>query len=821
MPRFHALLVGIDDYPEPVRKLSGCVNDVRAMRGYLEGRVPAGDLALQVLTDREATRRRIINTFRSHLGNAKEGETALFYYAGHGSQEQTPPLYAHSEPDGLDETLMAWDSRLQGGWDIADKELGVLIAEVAQRGAHVVVILDSCHSGTATRLDIWPRSGPTDVRVRPAETFWFFAEGAGVAPELNPDGGWRTLPQGKHVLLAACRPFEVARESNRGNVRRGAFSYHLVETLKALGGAVSYRDLHKRVQILVSNDFSGGQVPQGDGDLEGILFNGAVPERPPLFYVRNVEDAGWKLDAGAVHAIQPGSELAVFRSGTTDFRRLDQKIATVTVTEVGAAESVVQSTNGRLPEGESALPAVLTKAPLSRLRVALETEVQGLRDAVQASPYLELASADDARVAVVEAPDGFHFRRPGESADLTFPLVGVKVDKVIEALVKITRWETLVELDNPESLITRDLQMTVHVWEGPPATPDGPPRVSTPPAGEELLLSSEVNSLGQMIPARFTVEITNRGTTALYFALLGLSENFGVQLIQDPASMGLLAAGRTVWIRKADGIPLNVPDHYHQQGVTRRRDLLVLFVSEAETDFSLLCQDGVGTALKSLSLPREGESLGMLESLFYRMGIREIDDDRLRPSMAHEWAVQKQALIAERLNLFNNPNLRSAEIELCAGVWLHHAQFNPLARLVSTASAAELDTLGAPPQLFGAFTTRALALAGKFASDGGLSVLELRGGDQRRITPENPLEIRADRPDIQPGEVALILAFNGEDWWLVGRCAAARTAREPQRFEIPQLPTAADRLWLLFQAAREEDVAGIWTGSMRKLSGAA
>src|SRR5262245_37429253 len=225
----YSLLVGIDDYPSPVPPLHGCVNDVRAMQQWLEYRIgPHGNLAIELLTDAAATRAAIIQAFRAHLGQAQAGDSALFYYSGHGSQEPSPPEYRDQEPDGLDETLVAYDSRQPGGWDIADKELAVLIAEVASRGAHVAVVLDSCHSGTATRLagDLVARRTANDSRARPASSFWFFDQ-AIASPALQESiSAWRILPYGAHVLLAACRDFELAAEFTAPTgERRGMFSF--------------------------------------------------------------------------------------------------------------------------------------------------------------------------------------------------------------------------------------------------------------------------------------------------------------------------------------------------------------------------------------------------------------------------------------------------------------------------------------------------------------------------------------------------------------------------------------------------------------------
>ena len=117
----------------------------------------------------------MIAGFREHLGKAKAGDVALLYYAGHGSQEPAPPEFWHLEPDKLDETLVCYDSREQGKWDLADKEIAKLIDEVASTGRHVLVILDCCHSGSGTRevLDgtMPVRRAPTDPRARPLGSF--------------------------------------------------------------------------------------------------------------------------------------------------------------------------------------------------------------------------------------------------------------------------------------------------------------------------------------------------------------------------------------------------------------------------------------------------------------------------------------------------------------------------------------------------------------------------------------------------------------------------------------------------------------------------
>jgi hypothetical protein len=193
------------------------------MKDYLHARVDPGDrplaeaLKIKTLTNEEATRNAVISAFREHLGRAGPEDVALFCYSGHGSQEQAPEEFWSIEPDHLDETLVLYDSRTEGSWDLADKELSKLIAEVATAGVHVVILLDCCHSGSGTRAqelaETAVRRAPTDLRKRPPESFIFILDelpAVGTTRDLRArPSGWETA--GRHVLLAACRDDEEAK----------------------------------------------------------------------------------------------------------------------------------------------------------------------------------------------------------------------------------------------------------------------------------------------------------------------------------------------------------------------------------------------------------------------------------------------------------------------------------------------------------------------------------------------------------------------------------------------------------------------------------
>ena len=92
--KIYALLVGINEYSSPIPKLHGCVNDIVSFEKYLSMRTGEDfGVGLEVLSlmNEKATRQAVIDGFRTLLVKAKKGgRKRLFYYSGHGSQEQAP-----------------------------------------------------------------------------------------------------------------------------------------------------------------------------------------------------------------------------------------------------------------------------------------------------------------------------------------------------------------------------------------------------------------------------------------------------------------------------------------------------------------------------------------------------------------------------------------------------------------------------------------------------------------------------------------------------------------------------------------------------------
>ncbi len=309
-PARRALLVGIDSYENPVRgsglapppgrgfrNLRGAAGDARALAEMLVARFgfPRDDVVM--LTDRAATRAAILGNFERLIEGSKPGDTALFYFGGHGSLVPNP---ASDEPDHLDESLVPADAA-QGAEDIRDKELRRLLNRLLDRGVVPTVILDSCHSGSAARglpTEAEPRA------LRPA-----------VRAAHDP-GPYGPSPEERGALVwSATQNDGLAWETDDADgVAHGAFSWALLQTLREVPHGEPAEETFQRVRARLHAE-RRNQEPILEGTVavrRAPLFGvGAVSApSPPVVAVVAIDSEGNALlEGGSADGLVVGSRL--------------------------------------------------------------------------------------------------------------------------------------------------------------------------------------------------------------------------------------------------------------------------------------------------------------------------------------------------------------------------------------------------------------------------------------------------------------------------------------------------------------------------------
>jgi len=135
-PRVVALLVGVSDYGERINPLSNTDADARELYNSLRA---AGLLhpASRLLTNEEATTKNVALAFERAAAAAGPDDLFLFFFSGHGDQQNVPVSAA--ELDGRSETIELYDAEL------TDVQLAPLFRSV--RGRMSMLVIDACFAG--------------------------------------------------------------------------------------------------------------------------------------------------------------------------------------------------------------------------------------------------------------------------------------------------------------------------------------------------------------------------------------------------------------------------------------------------------------------------------------------------------------------------------------------------------------------------------------------------------------------------------------------------------------------------------------------------
>ncbi len=109
------------------------------------------------LTTKEATRESVKSAILDSAKTLKKGDIMVIYYSGHGGKVPNVRSEYDFEYDNIDETWCLWDAQL------IDDELRNLWASF-EEGVRILLLSDSCHSGSIAKAPISPKLEEEDKR---------------------------------------------------------------------------------------------------------------------------------------------------------------------------------------------------------------------------------------------------------------------------------------------------------------------------------------------------------------------------------------------------------------------------------------------------------------------------------------------------------------------------------------------------------------------------------------------------------------------------------------------------------------------------------
>ncbi|CAL1405606.1 unnamed protein product [Linum trigynum] len=245
-----AVICGIS-YRKTKHELKGCINDAKCMKYLLINRFKFPESSIVFLTEEETdpyripTKRNMRMALYWLVQGCKPGDSLLFHFSGHGSQQRN---YNGDEVDGYDETLCPTDFETQG--TIVDDEINATIVKPLPAGVKLHAIVDACHSGTVLDLPFLCRMD------RGGKYVW---------EDHRPrSGAWKGTSGGEVVSFSGCDDNQTSADTSALSkvTSTGAMTYSFIQALER-GHGTTYGDMLNSMRTTIrktSNELDGGGI---------------------------------------------------------------------------------------------------------------------------------------------------------------------------------------------------------------------------------------------------------------------------------------------------------------------------------------------------------------------------------------------------------------------------------------------------------------------------------------------------------------------------------------------------------------------------------
>jgi hypothetical protein len=319
------LVVAVGKYPEGGRwKNLSSANDLIYIKASLQKNGFA-EQNINVLQDEKATKNGILKALDELHVKSNAGDIVIFHFSGHGQQIADDN---GDEADGYDEALIAYDAKAiydpvsyTGQNHLRDDELGEKLAAIRNKigaAGSLVVVLDACHSGTATRGNEFAicRGEPVPFQ-SPGYKPKNILTAANIGKE--PDGYFASPKEtaANMIVFSASSPSQVNYETkDQNNAGVGSLSYAFAKALSDLKKGSDYRLLFEKIKSQIQANYPM-QIPLVEGKINQEIFSGNYVTRPEVIAVQKwLNDSTFLINVGSLNSIQSGSGIKILAPGS-------------------------------------------------------------------------------------------------------------------------------------------------------------------------------------------------------------------------------------------------------------------------------------------------------------------------------------------------------------------------------------------------------------------------------------------------------------------------------------------------------------------------
>lgn len=278
---------------------------------------------IMYLKDDAATKEGIQAALGELYSRIAPGDNVVIHYSGHGHQ-----IFDNNEEeiDGLDEALVSYDApmSMKDGYDgskhFRDDELGDWITKFRIKlgaNGHILLFLDSCHSGTGTRGSAKVRGGAPPLVPENWSPSAKKDNKVGFGMGSSNSRGATTEQMAKFVVFSGASANELNYETyDDENNAVGSLSYCIYKSFSQMKEGDTYRQVFARIMAEMATK-APFQNPAIEGDIDFAVFGGDFAVQSEYFSLTSVKtDSIVEISGGRLAGINPGTIIAFTEPGT-------------------------------------------------------------------------------------------------------------------------------------------------------------------------------------------------------------------------------------------------------------------------------------------------------------------------------------------------------------------------------------------------------------------------------------------------------------------------------------------------------------------------
>ncbi len=324
-----ALVVAIGDYRDGrTWKHISSVEDLVYIRAGL-GKFGFTTDHIDTLKNEQATKAAILNALDKLASTSGAGDHIVFYFCGHGQQIMDNNGMP-DEDDGYDEALVTYNAAGMynptgdtGQNHLRDDELGQklsLISKQVGKAGSLLVMIDACHSGSATRTENFQIARGSDKPFKSSEytpsTLLRLATGEYAQGFSDKDVALDNM-----VVISASGPHQLNKQTkDEKGENIGSLSYAFARTCSELSPGDDYYLFFEKIKSRIQADHPT-QVPILEGDGRREIFSGNFTKAGDIIAIGNpnwINDSSFYFDRGYLNDLTIGSTFTITALGSKD-----------------------------------------------------------------------------------------------------------------------------------------------------------------------------------------------------------------------------------------------------------------------------------------------------------------------------------------------------------------------------------------------------------------------------------------------------------------------------------------------------------------------